>query len=236
MTRANPGQFYQLDSELERKLRKSRRRLELRCSIEGASSSSEPTTESVPLESPLLINISSDPSPEPEIQEDRMEQRTIRELASPDAAITQNMCIQYPDGECELKSGLIHLLPKFHGLAGEDPYHHLKENHVVYSSMRPTTVTEEHIKLKAFPFSLQDAAKNWLYYLPPGSINTWETLKRLFLEKFFPASRVAAIHRYLWDKATRKRKSSRVLGNVQKVMCFLSSSPNKRAFPHSVLL
>ena len=119
MTRANPGQFYQLDSELERNLRKSRRRLELRCSTEGVPSSSEPTTESVPLESPLVINISSDPSPELEIQEDRMEERTIRELASPDAAITQNMCIQYPDGECELKSGLIHLLPKFHGLAGE---------------------------------------------------------------------------------------------------------------------
>ena len=88
-----------------------------------------------------MINISSDLSPEPEIQEDRMEERTIRELATPDAAITQNMRIQYLDGECELKSGLIHLLPKFHGLAGEDPYHHLKEFHVVCSSMRPTTVT-----------------------------------------------------------------------------------------------
>jgi len=97
MTRANPGQLYQLDRELERNLRKSRRRLELRCSTEGASSSSEPTTESVPLESPPVINISSDSSPKPEIQEDRMEERTIKELASPDAAITQNMCIQYPD-------------------------------------------------------------------------------------------------------------------------------------------
>ena len=65
-----------------------------------------------------MINISSDPSPEPEIQEDRTEERIIREMAALDAAITQNMCIQYPDGECELKSGLIHLLPKFHGLAG----------------------------------------------------------------------------------------------------------------------
>ena len=88
-----------------------------------------------------MINISSDPSPEPEIQEDRMKERIIRELASSDATITKNMCIQYPDGECELKSRLIHLLPKFHGLAGEDPYHHLKEFHVVWSSMRPTTVT-----------------------------------------------------------------------------------------------
>jgi len=76
MTRANPGQFYQLDPELERNLRKSRRRLE------GAPSSSEPTIESVSVESPPMIIISSDPSPEPEIQEDRMEERTIRELAS----------------------------------------------------------------------------------------------------------------------------------------------------------
>ncbi|RDX77624.1 Pro-Pol polyprotein, partial [Mucuna pruriens] len=37
----------------------------------------------------------------------------------------------------ELKSGLIHLLPKFHGLVGEDPYKHLKEFHVVCSMMRP---------------------------------------------------------------------------------------------------
>jgi len=189
------------------------------CSTEGAPSSSEPTIESVPLESPPVINISSDPSPEPEIQEDRMEERTIRELASRDAAITQNMCIQYPDGECELKSGLIHLLPKFHGLAGEDPYHHLKEFHVVCSSMRPTTMTEEHIKLKAFPFSLQDAAKNWLYCLPPGSINTWETLKRLFLEKFFPTSRVAAIHKDIYGIRQQERENLHEYWERFKKLC-----------------
>jgi len=77
MTRANPGQFYQLDPELERNLRKSRRRVELRCSIEGTPLSSEPTIESVLLEPPSVINISSDPSLEPEIQKDRMEERTI---------------------------------------------------------------------------------------------------------------------------------------------------------------
>ncbi|RDX86429.1 hypothetical protein CR513_32240, partial [Mucuna pruriens] len=37
----------------------------------------------------------------------------------------------------ELKSGLIHLLPKFHGLVGEDLHKHLKEFHVVCSTMRP---------------------------------------------------------------------------------------------------
>ena len=48
--------------------------------------------------------------------------RTLKELAAPDVAY-QPLCIQYPDLDVdfELKSGLIHLLPKFHGLAGEDP-------------------------------------------------------------------------------------------------------------------
>ncbi|GJS80309.1 DNA-directed DNA polymerase, partial [Tanacetum coccineum] len=63
---------------------------------------------------------------------------------------------------------LIHLLPTFHGLAGEDPHKHLKEFHVVCSTMKPREVTEEQIKLHAFPFSLVDKAKDWLYYLPSG--------------------------------------------------------------------
>ncbi|XP_019183634.1 PREDICTED: uncharacterized protein LOC109178454 [Ipomoea nil] len=95
----------------------------------------------------------------------------------------------------ELKSGLIHLLPSFRGLAGEDPHKHLKEFHVVCLSMKPTGVTEEQIKLRAFPFSLKDSAKDWLYYLPSGSITTWNNLKTLFLEKYFPASRAANIRK-----------------------------------------
>ncbi|XP_027184126.1 uncharacterized protein LOC113782434 [Coffea eugenioides] len=61
--------------------------------------------------------------------------------------------------------------------------------------MRLQGVTEDHIKLRAFPFSLADKAKDWLFYLPSGSITTWEELKRRFLEKFFPASRAANIRK-----------------------------------------
>ena len=87
--------------------------------------------------------------------------RTLKELAAPDVTY-QPLCIQYPDLDVpfELKSGLIHLLPKFHGLVGEDPHKHLKEFHIVCSTMRPQGISEEHIKLRAFPFSLQDAAKD----------------------------------------------------------------------------
>jgi len=81
-----------------------------------------------------------------------MDNKTLKELLAPNVTY-QALCIQYPllDVDFELKFALIHLLPKFHGLAGEDPYKHLKEFHVVCNSMKPHRTDEDHIKLIAFP-------------------------------------------------------------------------------------
>ena len=74
----------------------------------------------------------------------------------------QPLCIQYPQREdaFELKSGMIHLLPSFHCLLGEDPNKHLKEFLVVCSSMKPSGITEEQVKLRNFPFSLKTPLRN----------------------------------------------------------------------------
>ncbi|RDY00303.1 hypothetical protein CR513_16537, partial [Mucuna pruriens] len=58
--------------------------------------------------------------------------------------------------------------------------------------MRPQGIVEDYIKMKAFPFSLDGAAKDWLY-LQPITFNTWGDMKRSFLEKFFSASRTMTI-------------------------------------------
>ncbi|RDX91107.1 hypothetical protein CR513_26956, partial [Mucuna pruriens] len=91
--------------------------------------------------------------------------KTLKELAMADV-FYQPCCIQYPQLEpaqsYELKSGLIHLLPKFHGIIGEDPHKHLKEFHV--SVM----------------------------------FNIWGDMKRMFLEKFFSASRIATIRKEIY--------------------------------------
>ncbi|XP_074299426.1 uncharacterized protein LOC141630520 [Silene latifolia] len=42
--------------------------------------------------------------------------------------------------------------------------------------------------MRAFPLSLKDAANDWFYYLPTGSITTWNHMKKAFLEKYFPYS------------------------------------------------
>ncbi|XP_050890921.1 uncharacterized protein LOC127096386 [Lathyrus oleraceus] len=79
---------------------------------------------------------------------------------------------------------------------GEDPHKHLKEFQVVCSTpLKPEGITEDHIKLRAFPFSLQGAAKDWIYYLEPNSIASWTALKKVFLERYFPASRAASIRK-----------------------------------------
>ncbi|KAH9679689.1 hypothetical protein KPL71_026230 [Citrus sinensis] len=115
---------------------------------------------------PDLVESSSD-SEEQVMDRAAPVERTLRELAEPDLN-QQPLCIQYVD---------------------------LEEFHVVCSNIRPQGVTEEQIKLRAFPFSVDELAKDWLYYLPPGSITTWNGLKKQFLEKHFPASRAANIRK-----------------------------------------
>ena len=69
---------------------------------------------------------------------------------------------------------------------------------MVCVGMKPHGVNEEQVKLKTFPFSLKGVAKTWLFYFLPGSIWTWNDIKKIFLEKYFPASRVANIRKEIY--------------------------------------
>jgi len=97
----------------------------------------------------------------------------------------------------KLNSGFLNQLRKFNGLSGEDPHMHLKEFLVVCSTMRPAGVHEDQVKLRAFPFSLHNLAKDWLYNLPPGTITMWTQLQKSFREKFFPATGISAIRKQI---------------------------------------
>ena len=163
MTRTSRGSELNFDSEIE----KTTRRLRKTTKQQKASSSAQ-------IE--IVVDL-SEFFKEPEIMAEP--EPTLRRMANPDVN-QQPLCIELPNEEVnfELKSGLIHLLPTFRGLAGEDPHKHLKEFHVVCSSMKPQGAIVDQIKMQAFHFSLTEKAKDWLYYLPPGSITTWNELKR----------------------------------------------------------
>ncbi|KAM1735924.1 hypothetical protein ACFX12_014337 [Malus domestica] len=130
-----------------------------------------------------------------------VDNRTLKELSAYGLDNAAPLCIQYPTAaqgkteEFELKSSLLHHIPKYHGLSMEDPNKHLKEFEVVCSSMTPVNVDGSILKMKAFPFSLMDKANDWLYELAPGTVTSWESMKRGFLEKFFPTSRIILLRK-----------------------------------------
>ncbi|RDX73426.1 hypothetical protein CR513_46973, partial [Mucuna pruriens] len=119
MTRSSTDSLYAFNQKIELTLRRLRK---IRNSTVNTSSRIEPNqfyTDNFVSSSKVFA------------EQEQMENndRTLKELATPD--------VLGPAQTYELKSGLIHLLPKFHGLAGEDPHKHLKEFHVVCSTMRP---------------------------------------------------------------------------------------------------
>ncbi|KAM1230450.1 hypothetical protein ACFX2G_041506 [Malus domestica] len=136
-----------------------------------------------------------------EVQGMAMDNRTLKELSASGLDNAAPLCIQYPvaaqgkTDEFKLKSSLLHHIPKYHGLSMEDPNRHLNEFEVVCSSMTPVNVDGNILKMKAFPFSLMDKAKDWLYELAPGTVTSWESMKRAFLEKFFPTSRIILLRK-----------------------------------------
>ncbi|CAL2240325.1 unnamed protein product [Prunus armeniaca] len=171
------------DDDFKRTLRRKRKQPELNPS----SSSSEPESEA-----------------ETDLEEEQdmaVDNRTIKELSASGLDTAVPLCIQYPRAvasktdEFELKSSLLHHIPKYHGLSMEDPNKHLKEFEVVCSSMTPINVDGNILKMKAFRFSLMDKAKDWLYELAPGTVTSWESMKKAFLEKFFPTSRVILLRK-----------------------------------------
>nr|KYP36362.1 hypothetical protein KK1_042524 [Cajanus cajan] len=189
MTRSNPGLLHPFDPEIDRKFHRIIREHiipYLDCDIHSDSHSVSVASE---VDLVQIENIDEQPYNGPR-------ERNLREMVAPDFTY-ESLCIQYPEEDVPfvLKTGLIHLLPKFHSHAGEDPHKHLKEFHIVCSTMKPPDVQEDHIYLKAFPHSLEGVVKDWLYYLAPRSITSWDDLKRMFLEKFFPASRTTAIRK-----------------------------------------
>ncbi|KAK9072138.1 hypothetical protein SSX86_008570 [Deinandra increscens subsp. villosa] len=202
------GTPLEIDPEIEKTAKRLRKQAKLRKKFASSSTStSSPPViniwQDIPLSSesePDIITSSPSPSSsdstppnspthiiqEPNSPTPTMAEQTLRQWATRDVP-QQPLCINYPAVEnFELRSGLIHLLPIFRGLENEDPHKFLKEFHVVCSGMKPHNVTEDQIKLRAFPFAIQDSAKEWLYYLPPGSITTWNDLAKLFLDKYFP--------------------------------------------------
>ena len=128
MTQSSHTAKFDLDPKIERTFYILRRVVKHIIAEEASPSRS---IESPP-EFNVVVELSQEKEPEPEEIMANTANKSLKELAAPDLN-HQPLCIDYPnlDASFKLRSGLIHLLSTFHGLAGEDPHKHLKEFHIV---------------------------------------------------------------------------------------------------------
>ncbi|CAM8934545.1 unnamed protein product [Rhodiola kirilowii] len=135
-----------------------------------------------------------------EVGNDQMEsyQPTMKELSAPNY---QNIpwCINERPytRDIEIKTAVVHHLPKFLVRQEESATRHLKDFHGICQTLRPYGVTVEKFKLKAFHFSLTDMARSWFPCLPSRNIRTWDQMQKKFLDKYYPAAKAGHVCRQL---------------------------------------
>nr|GEW18414.1 DNA-directed DNA polymerase [Tanacetum cinerariifolium] len=82
---------------------------------------------------------------------------------------------------------------QFHGLPGDDANKHLDKFLHVTQSIKVNGVTDDAICLYLFPHSLTHHCTAWFDHLPRNSINSFEQMAKMFLEKYFPPSMVTKL-------------------------------------------
>ena len=97
----------------------------------------------------------------------------------------------------ELFPGLITLVrkPSCSGLESENPYHHLLDFERLCSLFAIAGMTQDTLKWKLFPFSLQGKAEQWYTYTVGSAHDNRDELRDKFCLEFFPMSRIIALHR-----------------------------------------
>ena len=106
----------------------------------------------------------------------------------------------------ELKGVTLQMLHniQFLGLPSENLNAHLTSFIEVCDTIKYNGVTEEALRLRLFPLSLSNRAKNWLISQTPDSITSWNDLVQKFLTKFFPPTRL-----HSWCKRLTHSNNSR---------------------------
>jgi hypothetical protein len=92
----------------------------------------------------------------------------------------------------EVSLGLLNLIAKgqFGGSASEDASMHFHDFCEICDMQKFKNVENDIVKLKLFPFSLREKAKDWLLLLPIGSINSWDNHREAFIKKYYPPVKI----------------------------------------------
>ncbi|WCJ42012.1 hypothetical protein M5689_022844 [Euphorbia peplus] len=115
-------------------------------------------------------------------------------------------CIVIPDDGytfVKVKASMIQLVQvevQFGGLPSEDPNNHIVDFVNLCNTLSTYRgVANDVLRLKLFPFSLRDKAKNWFKSLQPSTIHTWDEMEHCFLTKYFPPKQMIMLRNEIFQ-------------------------------------
>ena len=112
-----------------------------------------------------------------EIPEDDIPKR-LKDYSSPTPRGFANAIVfpnEHTDGVLRAADvWLVQSVCKFHGSKSEDPFQHIKDFLKIVDTIHTDGATKNTSRLRFFPFTLHDKAKDWYDKLPAESIFTWE--------------------------------------------------------------
>ena len=94
----------------------------------------------------------------------------------------------------KIDSHILGLLPTFHGLPSEDPYRHVDEFSQVCEFNQFHNVPSETAKMRFFPFTLKERAKEWFFTLG-REFDSWRDMEDTFSDKYYSVGKTSAMRR-----------------------------------------
>ncbi|GJY79424.1 hypothetical protein Tco_0485225 [Tanacetum coccineum] len=73
----------------------------------------------------------------------------------------------------------------------EDAHEHVERVLDIVKLFNIPGVSHDAVMLRVFPITLTGAAKRWVDRLPPGTVDSWDLLKKAFIQRYCPPSKIA---------------------------------------------
>nr|GEW29991.1 reverse transcriptase domain-containing protein [Tanacetum cinerariifolium] len=118
---------------------------------------------------------------------------------------------------------------QFHGLPGDDANKHLDKFLHVTQSIKVNGVNNDALCLYPFPHFLTHHATAWFDRLPRNSINTFEQMAKMFLEKYFPPSMVTKLRNEITN--FRQRLDESLFEAWERYKISIDRCPNQNMLP-----
>jgi hypothetical protein len=166
-----------------------------------------------------------------------MEQITIQNLSTPKGEFIEPPQSSKPitTSSYELRPGFIAMVREqaFSGLDYENPYHHLREFELLCACLTISGMSQETLRWKLFPFSLDERAKQWYAHNIGKVAADWEELRNRFCLAFFPISQIAALRQEILNFQQKEKES---IGATWDIFSILTRSGPDLSIPNHVLL